>query len=187
MEEKTVGSADNFLIIQFQSLHSHIDSIITNTTSRINTFILICTIAVSIFLFGRNSNLYIILLTSGALLYIGLYFVDRLVHAKLKIIEYFRIINKIRKYFDEKDNRVGKICSPLPLEANKPEKMKQIFDPGIWIIFVINSFIIGSFTFYIPRLNLTYKSICFVLFFALSLSLHLLHSKLKENNYFAGV
>jgi len=142
----------NFLLTQIQILQAHIDSLITNNTTRINAFLLVCMIAatLSTFFFKENNFTPFIPLVAFALLGIGLYYLRLAMWCNIEVVRYFRIINRIRNYFDTANSnlKIKDLCFPLPLTDKEPKRFTQVFDPGLFLLMGLNSilFALGLLT-----------------------------------------
>jgi len=130
-----------FLLSQFQTLSAHIDTLISSSTMRLYSFLLVWTIVVSVYSLLLKASFYVILqiLIFLFLLVIGGYMLNRQIDCSTKIVGYFRIINRIRGFYNEDNPTVGELCNPLPVTDRKPESIKRIFDPGFFIIEVLNA------------------------------------------------
>lgn len=133
----------SFLLSQFQSLMSHIDTLISSSTMRIYSLLLIWAFtisSISILIYSTDVFLKImtILIIVGIFLLIpGIYIFIRQISSSKKIVLYYRIINRIRKVFNEKSPEIENIIT-LPVSDEFPKSISQVFDPGIPLIALLN-------------------------------------------------
>jgi hypothetical protein len=181
---------DKFLLIQFQSLSSHIDALISGGNSRVATFVLVCTIAIAV-ISGllkpplEKQSLFLSLTFVATLLFTGIYFFRQLIFSSIKIVKYFRILNSIRGYFSEKSPIIANVCtSTLPITCDKPNRIKEVFDPGLYLIMVLNNIVFAFLLSLIADaagiISLEIKVIVFIVTFILFWLFQYFYRKFEE-------
>ena len=172
---------ESFLLCQFQSLMSHIDNLISSSTMRINSILLIWafTIPALTLLLSRNSNLSelkeIIILVGLFLFITGTNIYCLQIMSSVKILFYYRIINRIRKMYGDIDSDLKEILLGLPFTENEPGNIFRIFDPGIVLILLLNSISLFLVSYFLFK-----RIVFYLLLLALTLILKILFLKVYK-------
>lgn len=139
----------SFLLTQFESLSNHIDTLISSSTMRVYSFLLIYTIGISVisFLirnFGITSTTKVPLIFGGMiLLTVGISVAWKQIHASVMVISYIRILNRIRNTFVGDNSGIRSLLSPLSFSDREPRSIDFVFDPGLLFIEILNATVIS--------------------------------------------
>lgn len=145
-----LGANESFIISQFQSLMGHIDTLISSSTMRVYSFLLVWTLSGSVVSIVISSSTVdaeakaqLAILVCGFLFVIGSYFYWQQLTSSIRIVYYYRILNRIRARYKKTCPGLDVILSGIPFSEDEPRSILGIFDPGIWLFPILNS--IASF------------------------------------------
>jgi len=136
---------ESFLICQFQSLMNHIDNLISSSTMRVYSLLIIWafTISAVTLMYSNDSELsefrLIVLSTGLFLLMIGIYFYYLQIKSSVQIVYYYRILNRIRTKYMNIYTDLDEILFGLLFSEKEPRNAYSVFDPGIFIVLILNS------------------------------------------------
>jgi len=183
METKESKNADSFILAQFQALMSHIDNLISSSTMRMYSVLLIWAFSISAISIILMSNLtspenkkLLYIFIGLFLFFIGIYLYLRQITSSIKVVYYYRILNRVRNSYAENSSEIKKVLEGLPFSDSEPKNILDVFDPGIFLIPVLNAVAL-TFSFFACFKKIFWTLILFVFI----LVLQFLIWKIKEN------
>ncbi len=185
MKNKENRDSESFILCQFQSLMCHIDNLISSSTMRVYSILIVWALiisAMSVILSGNSISLenrrWCLIGVSSFLVLIGLYMYDRQIRASINIVFYYRIINRIRNTYNKKYPEIKRILHGLPSSEDKPKNILDIFEPGIIILMFLNAIVFALGCFFI------FENLIVSLFsFIIVIILEIVRLKYKEHKY----
>jgi hypothetical protein len=148
--QKNETEENGFFYVQFESLMNHINNLIAVNSSRCYHFLLIWAFSLTgislLYIIEHEFNPDLIFMgISLSLLLLGSYILFRLFHGSILTVQYFRIVNKIRKHLTTKNSNISGFFTEnnlekyLPLSEKKPDFIHRVIDPGFFLIIYLNS------------------------------------------------
>ncbi len=147
---------DEFLLAQFTALNNHVTGLFNAGTQRIASFLVFAGLLLAgLGVMVENRILpYAPVLSVSVVVAIWLvgYLVwEQTVKLGIRITQYLRIINETRGYFAEKGPDIARLSTNLmPTSGSLPawNTSRPPFDPGLSIVELTLTFVVGLSTFY---------------------------------------